>query len=258
MKLFNHTCFAAGSRVLTVLAVVVSAVLGSTQIASAGFQSETYEFQANHANPTWDTTYTGTFDVPKFDTMGGSRTLLGITFEYFSPELDYTYTVHNNPTADTVGAQARWEMTFGLSDSSGTLLLPLEQDPHVLSHARSRGVIVPPFFDEGYTNVVTYDPEIVGADYYEVTDEPSILAAFTGVGVLSLNYEMTLSDVVYSAVTFPPGLPRHVFDPSILDVTPDLYHAGLNVVYHYTSVPAPGALVLLGVAGATARRRRRS
>lgn len=258
MSQFKHTCFAAGSRVVMCLAVAVSAMFGAAQTAIAGFQTEKHEFRAEYANPTWDTTYIGTFDVPKFDTMGGNRTLIGITLEYWSPELDYTYTVHNNPTAEAVGAQGRWEKSFGLSDSSGTLLFPLEQDPHVLAGARSRGVIVPAFFDGGYTNVVSYSDIIEEADYSEVTGDPTILAALTGTGVLSLGYELTLGELVYSDITFPPGLPPHVYDPSILDITPDLYWAGFDVSYHYTSVPSPGVLVLFGFAGATARRRRRS
>lgn len=255
MRQFNLTCIAAGSRFVLILPVAVSALFGTAQIADAGFQTEKHEFRAEHANPTWDTTYTGTFDVPKFDTMGGNRTLLGITFDYWGPALDYAYTVHNNPTADAVGARARWEMSFGLSDSSGTLLFPI-QDPHVLSVAEARGVIVPAFFDEGYTNVVTY-PFNFEPGSSEITDDPGVLTALTGPGVLSLGYELTLSDLVYSD-NFPPGLPPHIYDPSILDVTPDLYHAGFDVSYHYTSVPSPGVLVLFGVAGAAAGRRRRS
>lgn len=218
--------------------------------------------------------------IPGFDTMGGTRQLNGVTFDFnhtFNAEL---FIESTGPTAVSAG-------DFFVSSSYITILqLGTIDDGGGDGEIVNGGPPGPPFFGPGafFIDNVTADlgaydniPGNDGPDMYRQTftdsyantweflsgADQSVLDALTDVGDVTTVYGgfLELSFFWVNDPNWPaPGefFPMYPDDAAIWVGFDELRHYGdFTVTYDYSIVPAPfSAGVLLAGAGVAARRRR--
>ena len=223
--------------ILLAVAAAATAVSG----ASADMLQEVHTYNRVVDNPAWDSTLPGTLDVTLFDTQGGSRQLVGYIARV-GLDMVYTLDVHDNLTANWVGAEKTWSVTW-----SQTLFLQQPGWNGTLVANGGVGVMCAPF-SLGFTETGGS-----GHQVQEAVSNANVLDMLTGTGTLSLPYDLTVSPLHVGPIEDPM---HPVFDPDILDVSLDSVEWSMRLVYYYQEIPEPAAISLLGLAGALLLRRR--
>lgn len=237
--------------------LVAVAVLGSLSVATSAHAQvffETHSFNHHLDLPQPSTTYETTFALPRFDTMGGTRELLGF-FEAYDMSITGQDTIGPNNTADTVHGQLRWGVTWhGVIDGDGTPFFPAHDDfvsGFVEIGGASGGWLAP--FNQGGTSGAGG-----GVGLERLVDDPSKLSALTGVGDLDLDSIVQISDFMSEPVTSPFLPDGAMYDPNLVSIEWSSFDMSIDIRYVYQVVPAPGALGWFALAGLGVARRRRA
>lgn len=250
----GHRTFRATKPWLTSPGILLlGAVALVAQPAAADFLTEVHVINLGNNNPTPASVFQYNFDLPLFDTAGGTRELIGFRVDYRLYS-DYTYTVNANPTADWHGCSISWQHNWS-STLNGEQWFPLDQPSGYLNAGSGLGAVRGPFS----AAEPPYQGFGAGIGHSEAYDDPALLATLTGAGIVSVECTHSLTDLV---VAPPPErqwpaqapLNQRVFDPDLVDVTVD--RIGIDITLSYYWTPEPTSLVLLGL-GAVALLRRR-
>lgn len=201
-----------------------------------------------------------TLSIQGFDNQDGTRQLTEIRFVWEGAySIDYRLE-NTGPTAVT--GEDYWLLLehnalhiYGPDGGEpfytpSALWLPLAQN------LDGNGGIFENTHIEPYTNIVVSDP-INYPTTFEIFDTPGqIDSVFGGFGFLQFFW---LNEPVgWDPPSGPFGDPVYPTDDAIWFFYDNARHYGtLTVEYDYTTVPAPGALALLGVGGIGAMSRRR-
>jgi hypothetical protein len=215
-------------------------------LARADLYEEVHVFHKEVVSPTWGTVYEESLDVPRFDTLGGSRQLLGYRAEY-ALYLDYTVIVHDNLLPYSTGSEGTWAQSWRGSDGDGYVLFPATRNPPEIACGRAIGIVVDPLA-AGWTGDVSGE----GLEYEETIAEPARLDILTGSGILEVDSELTLSAIDYHAV--PPEEEPIPWNPDLLEIVPQRLYLDMTLTYVY--VPEPGMSSLMVLGGLFVLRRR--
>ena len=251
---WNQRDRVAESRCGRLVAVAVFGGLGVAASAHAQVFFETHSFNHHLDLPQPSTTYETTFALPRFDTMGGTRELLGF-FEAYDMSIDGQGTMGPNNTADTLHGQLRWGVTWrGVIDGDGTPFFPAHDDfgSNPLEIGGAAGGWLAPFEPEWPIGIGG------GVSLERLVDDPSKLSALTGVGDLDLDSIVRISDFMSEPITSPRLPDGAVYDPNLVSAEWTSFDLFVDIRYVYQVVPAPGALgwfALAGLGVAHGRRR---
>ena len=238
---------AAAPRTFTLLAVLGMAILCTSPALATEILSEEHLFDSKVYSPRWDSVNDYTLDLPQFDTAGGTRTLIGYDVNCYLDAL-YTYSIAANPTADVVGCETHWDMTWH-ANLNGALWFPLDQPSGNLTLGQGRGEIRAPY-SAAEPPVQSFGG---GVEITRSFDDPALLAQLTGTGTATLACTYTLSNRAVFEPTRWPGAPG-VFNPNLIDLAMDELLARVTVTYYWT--PEPNSLLLMGLGVLTFLHRR--
>lgn len=207
--------------------------------------------------------------VQGFDTLGGTRQLTEVTFDFqHNFTIDF-YLENTGPTAVSVG-----DFSMNLSFITIFQLGTIGEDPKSS----------PPFFGPGAFFVDNYSADLAAFDGAPGNDgpdsvrrtftdafttsqtyndaDPSVLAALTDVGALTTVYggfgELFFYWINDPGWPFPPGgVPEYPTDAALWLTLSNFRHSGtIGITYQYTDVPTPTTAAPLAGLLLLARRRR--
>jgi hypothetical protein len=243
-----------GSKVTGPVLALVGAALLLAQPVAADALAEQHVLNLYFENPATGTLQ-GSFEMPLFDTQGGTRALIGLRVDYF---LNSTYTeiTHENPTADWHGCEVDYTHTW-VATRNGARWFPFASSSNVnLNITTGTGTVLGPF----HAAVPVYTSLPTGLSGFSATSDAALLATLVGSGAFTVDYVHTLSAI--TAVRPPDRawgaapLSQRVFDPHMIDLHVDRIGMDLSVTYYYNEVPEPSALALLAVGVFAGLRRR--
>ena len=246
----RHVTTWAAAVALVLFAAVVP--LASQTLADDFFQ-ETHVFNLGVDTPAFDSVFEYNFDLPLFNTAGGTREIIGFQVDYFLYS-DYTYAMNPNPTGYWHGCDLSWEQTW-TSTLDGQQWFPLDQSSGYLDATTGVGAVVAPFFEGSDP----FEVDGAGIGHWEVHADANLLELLTGDGVATVVCTHTLSElmaIIPGDRWWPAHVPpnERIFDPDLIDLTLD--HIGMDVTVTYFWTPEPGSLALL-LCGALPLLRRR-
>lgn len=242
------------------MAGILLAAIPATATAQL-LQEEVHTFYFQEQDLSWDSSFHYEFDVPLFDTQGGTRQLTKYALRHTGPMLGASFTAGANPSPNYVCEQASFSTTFGVtaSDPGVDLIYPAPPNGYPFEQHEGWAVYADPW-SEPYSHTwgISLDPPRPGIWYMNMEfEDPEQLAAMSGTGMLGLEADLTLSDVEFTVADMPPDFP-YIHQPGMLSFESlNELGARFDVVYYYLPVPEPSSLGLLCIGGLAALRRRR-
>ena len=203
---------------LIVSALAVASIAGA---ASAAVESFSFNF-----GPT-AVPFSGNGNLSLFDTMGGTRVLIGVNVSYMvTLGANVVATSNAGPQIITVGVSGSAAASDGIFNRAGPI----------------NGNAVSPILNNG--DVFNFG-SVSGSDTFAAALPAFFFPAYTGVGTFVVNYSGS-------------GLFGIVGQGNAqLDVSAFEGFGKVQIDYTWREVPAPGAAALLGLSGLVALRRRR-
>ena len=236
-------------------AVVGALAAGASGAVQTEFHSAAYVVD----DAAYDQHYAGVLELPRFDTLGGTRELVSVEY-LLDFNHEYIWNFNANPNDFNVysfttlrydyqttlnGAQF-----FPTPDHPGVPDIPVEVGTTWFSQV---GPFAEPF---GFPFGGIYGT-------FEAVTDAGYLAAMTGSGTMSILAEMnTYAPVIRDYDTYVQA------DPSWTDPAPDavfsadtttwdLTKVGMSLRVYYNYVPGPGTVLMVGGGLVAASRRRR-
>jgi len=219
--------------------------------ARAGLLEEAHVRTISWEDAEPDSITTRGYQMPQFDTMGGTRELLGFRERYFMV-LTGTRTVSDN-TSPSSGVQC--QVRYGLEwwgEVDSAAYFPHHSDfgggPAQILGAYGAFVAPltpgwgPDFFDREY-------------EVERLITDPAALARFTGTGTVSILGVFRTLPLTAQPLNGAPD--EYLFDPDLVTIDLDTASLEHTITYLYQAVPGPGSVGLLTCAGVCAARRRR-
>ncbi len=229
--------------------MMLGTALLATMTMSAQAEQVSYSVSQSLTDVNFGSSYSMAMEMNRFDDLGGTRELLGMTVEYFMGT-DYSVVVDDNLTPDFVASDTRWTSSWVATNGNGDQVFA-NGDGVSVETTMGHG-----YFLGGFTQGVESTLSGGGRGFSEIITDQTTLDSFTGEDPMLLNGAFEISDLTYLEIDLPGK--DFVWAPELLTITLDALNLDVTVTYTYSTVPTPGALSLLamGMVPVATRRRR--